>query len=230
MQNRYHSVPRRGDGAGTRAQLLETAGQVFAEKGFDRATGKEITERAGTNSAAINYYFGGFEGLYADVLAEAHRSVASVDDIAAIASAAIAPEAKLRRLIEIGVASLRSGDRGWALKVLSREFLAPTPARAAVEDREVMPKRRLVARVIAEVLGRPEDDPVVDRCCFSVMAPITMLFVCEPASAARAFPSCYGEGVSPEALVDHLHAFALGGLRAASGTDPASGVPSCSSV
>jgi TetR/AcrR family transcriptional regulator, regulator of cefoperazone and chloramphenicol sensitivity len=99
--------------------------------------------------------------------------------------------------------------------VLSREFLAPTPARGPVEDREIVPKRRLVARVIAELLGRPEDDPVVDRCCFSVMAPITMLFVCEPANAARAFPACCGEDVSPEALVEHLHAFTLGGLRAA---------------
>lgn len=215
MQSQIHSVPRRGDGAGTRAQILETAGQVFAEKGHDRATGKEITERAGANSAAINYYFGGFEGLYAEVLVEAHKSVASVEEIAAVAEADMAPEEKLRQLIALGVAALVSGERSWALKVLSREFLAPTPARSAVEDREVVPKRRLIARVVADVLGLREDDPVVDRCCFSVMAPITVLYVCEPASAARAFPACCGEDVSPAALVDHLFAFALGGLRAA---------------
>src|SRR5260370_36481377 len=57
---------------GTRGKLLEAAGHVFAEKGFDRATGKEICERAGTNTAAINYYFGGMEGLYAAVVWEAH--------------------------------------------------------------------------------------------------------------------------------------------------------------
>ena len=50
---------RRDDGATTRAQLLEAAGEIFAEKGLDRATGKEIADRAGTNSAAVNYYFGG---------------------------------------------------------------------------------------------------------------------------------------------------------------------------
>jgi TetR/AcrR family transcriptional regulator, regulator of cefoperazone and chloramphenicol sensitivity len=219
MQSQVHSVPRRGDGAGTRAQLLETAGHVFAAKGFDRATGKEITERAGTNSAAINYYFGGFEGLYAEVLVEAHKSVASIEEIAAVAEAETAPEAKLRQLIAIGVGALRSGERSWALKVLSREFLAPTPARFTVEDREVVPKRRLVARVVADVLGLPEEDPVVDRCCFSVMAPITVLYVCEPTSAARAFPACCGADVSAEALVDHLFAFTLGGLRAAAAAE-----------
>lgn len=219
MQTEINSVPRRGDGAGTRAQILETAGQLFAEKGHDRVTGREITEQAGTNPAAINYYFGGFEGLYAEVLVEAHKSVASVDVIAAVAEADTAPEAKLRQLIAIGVDALRSGERSWALRVLSREFLAPTPAGLTVEDHEIVPKLHLVNRVVAEVLGRAEHDPVVDRCCFNVMSPITMLYVCEPSSAARAFPSCCGENASKDALVDHLFAFALGGLRAAAATE-----------
>jgi AcrR family transcriptional regulator len=215
MQSQRHSPPRRGDGAVTRAQLLEMAGQVFAEMGFDRATGREITERAGTNSAAINYYFGGFESLYAEVLVQAHKRVASIEDVSAVAEAAtIAPEEKLRQLIAIGVASLRSGVGSWPLRVLSREFLAPTSARARMEENEIVPKRRLVARVVADVLGLAEDDPVVDRGCFSVMAPITMLFVCDPMNAARAFPACCGEGTGEDALVDHLHTFALGGLRA----------------
>src|SRR5437660_1736994 len=37
---------------GTREQLLEIAGQFFAEKGFDRATSKEICRRARANPAA----------------------------------------------------------------------------------------------------------------------------------------------------------------------------------
>ena len=70
---------RRGeDRQNTRAQLLEAAGHLFAQKGFDRATGKEICERAGTNSAAINYYFGGMDGLYAAVLEEANIKLSSV--------------------------------------------------------------------------------------------------------------------------------------------------------
>src|ERR1700679_1016390 len=56
----------------TRERLLEVAGQVFAEKGFDRTTGKEICELAGINTAAVNYYYGGIEGLYAAVVQEAN--------------------------------------------------------------------------------------------------------------------------------------------------------------
>ncbi len=211
MKHNLDSFARRG---GTRVQLLEAAGQVFAEKGFDRATGKEIAERAGTNSAAINYHFGGFDRLYAEVLTEAHKSVASIDEIAAVVRSPIDPEEKLRRLIAIGVATLTEARHNWAIRVLSREFLAPTPARSAVEDRELLPKRRLVAQVVAEALGRTEDDPVVSRCCFSVMAPITLLFVWEAESAAKVFPGCCGGNVPAGALIEHLTEYALGGLRA----------------
>lgn len=214
MEHKPDSFARRS--GGTRSQILEAAGQVFAEKGFDRATGKEIAERAGMNSAAINYHFGGFERLYAEVLTEAHKTVASIEEVASIAQSPIAPAEKLRRLIAFGVATLAEARRSWAIRVLSREFLAPTPVRLAVEDRELLPKRRLVAQVVAEALGRAEDDPLVSRCCFSVMAPITLLFVWEAENAAKAFPGCCGTDVPAAALVEHLTEYALGGIRAVS--------------
>jgi len=61
----------------TRAQLLEVAGQVFSEKGFAGATGKEICERSGANSAAVVYHFGGMDNLYRAVLQEAICTVPS---------------------------------------------------------------------------------------------------------------------------------------------------------
>ena len=50
----------------TRAQLLEAACQVFAEKGYRKATIAEICKRGGANIAAVNYYFGNKETLYAE--------------------------------------------------------------------------------------------------------------------------------------------------------------------
>ncbi len=55
-----------------RQRLLNTAGEVFAEQGFRAATVRQITERAGVNLAAINYYFSDKAELYACVLREAH--------------------------------------------------------------------------------------------------------------------------------------------------------------
>ena len=57
----------------TRDSLLETASQVFAEKGFDASSVREITSRAGTNLGAITYHFGSKAGLFEAVLAR-HQS------------------------------------------------------------------------------------------------------------------------------------------------------------
>jgi AcrR family transcriptional regulator len=58
--------PGRGDRA--RARLLAAAIEVFGEKGPKGATVREIARVAGQNVAAIAYYFGSKEKLYAAVL------------------------------------------------------------------------------------------------------------------------------------------------------------------
>jgi AcrR family transcriptional regulator len=55
---------RRPGGADTRAQLLDAARAVFAERGYDGATVRVIAERAGVDPAMVNHWFGGKEGLF----------------------------------------------------------------------------------------------------------------------------------------------------------------------
>ena len=48
----------------TKARIIEAAGQVFANKGFEAATIREICRLAQVNLAAINYHFGDKQRLY----------------------------------------------------------------------------------------------------------------------------------------------------------------------
>lgn len=201
-------------GKGTRARLLRRAGEIFALRGPDRATGKEITEHAGVAAAAINYHFGGFMPLYASVLREAHRCVASVDQLRSVVMSGRAAESKLRALIALGVEALADPRRSWALQVIAREFIAPSETgRAVLEDGELFPRRQLVEGVIAEILGRPTSDAEVSRISFMVLAPIMLLMVCDRDAARQNFP-----GVSiaddAEGMIEHFHQFALAGLAA----------------
>jgi AcrR family transcriptional regulator len=55
-------MPR--DAARSRDQLLRSAGELFAERGFDRTTTRDIGELAGVDPALIARYFGSKTGLY----------------------------------------------------------------------------------------------------------------------------------------------------------------------
>jgi AcrR family transcriptional regulator len=67
--------PRRSPAAGerqrdperTKARILEAATAEFGAKGFAAARVSDIAGRAGVNKQLISYYFGGKEGLYAEL-------------------------------------------------------------------------------------------------------------------------------------------------------------------
>lgn len=55
--------PRKRDREATASALLDAGKQVFAERGFDAATTREIAARAGVNEQLIQRYFSGKAGL-----------------------------------------------------------------------------------------------------------------------------------------------------------------------
>lgn len=219
---------RRDDGAATRAQILEAAGEVFSEMGFDRATGKEIAKRAGANSAAINYYFGGIEGLYAEVLVEAHRRLLTYDRLLALADASGEPADRLRTIMDtIARAIIGPASPIWSLRVLSREILSPSPAFPVLLERELLPKKRIATGLVGAMLQLPHDDPAVSRCWLSIFAPFAMLLVANRRVLAEIWPGLDSDPDAAEAIIDHFQRFAFGGLaavaaelRAKDGTSP----------
>ena len=62
----FPTSPNKGEQA--RRKLLLAALKKFGEKGYENASVREIADEAGQNVAAISYYFGNKEKLYAGVL------------------------------------------------------------------------------------------------------------------------------------------------------------------
>jgi AcrR family transcriptional regulator len=58
--------PRRRDAAATRQSLLDAATALFAERGYDRTTVRDIATRAGVNQSLLFRYFGSKEALFAE--------------------------------------------------------------------------------------------------------------------------------------------------------------------
>ena len=56
--------------AETRRRLLEAAEHLFVERGFEGLSMRQITARAGTNLAAVNYHFGSKETMLRELLSQ----------------------------------------------------------------------------------------------------------------------------------------------------------------
>src|SRR5580700_8288224 len=123
----------------TRTKLLDAAGQVFAESGFQAATVREICARAGVNVALVNYHFGDKLELYTEVLRQSIGASGNGIIRQAIDSTA-PPEVAIRELIHAMLQRVCRADRpGWQFRLMVHEFAQPTPAMSSVIDETMKP-------------------------------------------------------------------------------------------
>lgn len=143
----------------TRTRLLEAAGQVFAEKGYQAATVREICRRAGTNLASVNYYFRDKQGLYQEVVAYAHRGLANQP--IPQWPAGTPPAQKLQEFIEQTLRILHHGqeESGWGRRLMMREMAEPTPGCLGVVQAFVRPKAERLGQILADLLPPETPEP-----------------------------------------------------------------------
>ena len=133
----------------TESRLIEAAGQVFAEVGFQAATVREICARAGVNIASVNYYFGDKMGLYISVLRESmtHEPGAAVQ-LGVNAGKKDAREGLrllLRAMFSVVLADER---RGWYMRIMAHELANPTPALDRVASEVIGPNYKRLRGLI----------------------------------------------------------------------------------
>lgn len=119
----------------TRGRVLAAAGPIFAEKGFDAATVREICDAASVNVASINYHFGDKKSLYLETVQLAHQlRVKQVPHPIVAADAPI--ELKLRKFVTTLLSRMIGVNaQPWQSRLMMREVIHPTEAcRPMVED------------------------------------------------------------------------------------------------
>ncbi len=156
---------------GTEQRLLEAAGEIFAEFGYQSATTRQICEKAGANVAAINYYFGDKEGLYLAVLRsvpKAHEEKYPSDR--GLSLGAI-PEQKLRAYVRSLLQRVfDEGRPGWHTKLIAREMIEPTRAFDILVEEAARPVHQELAAIIREHLDSTTTEEVVRLCTLSIIS------------------------------------------------------------
>ncbi len=213
MNDKAYSCQQRAprkDGDATRAHILQTAGQLFAERGYTDTTSKMICAEAQINIAAVNYHFGSHGDLYMAVLREVHAHLLNLDYLTAIANSPVSPRDKLGCLIE-GLVTDLIDHHSWHTRLWARELLSPSPYAVAIVQDEALPKFGIIKRIISDMTGLPVDSPPLLRCLLCVMSPCMMLLIVNrdletPLSDLYSHPS--------SAVVAQIKTFVFAGLDA----------------
>jgi AcrR family transcriptional regulator len=134
----------------TRERILDTAEVLFAEKGFEAVSVREITAAASCNLAAVNYHFGNKENLYLEVfrsrwVPRAQRVQESFRKSLA-GKKSMSPPAVVQALAEAFVEGpLSDEERLRHSQLMSREMTQPTEAFEHVVEEVIQPFFREVA-------------------------------------------------------------------------------------
>lgn len=201
----------RSDGEATRLHILDTAGRMVAEHGYADATSKEICKRAGTNLASVNYHFGSRDGLYEEVLIEAHRQIVSLDELTQMTRALGDPRLRLRSLLAHLLELSSRPAAPWGFRVIMREAMAPSQLLPALVEKAVRPKAKVLLALIAEILVLPQDHPAVQRSLLFSVFPCMGLLIAPKEITGKILPALAKDA---DGLLDELMRFVLAGLEA----------------
>jgi AcrR family transcriptional regulator len=113
-------VPATAKGEATRAFLLRTAAQVFAERGYVAATQNELIAASGLTKGAFYFYFRSKADLALAVLQE--QKGRWLTEVGERVLAQPNPAAQLRELVPAMLALISTDPSAWSITRLSREL------------------------------------------------------------------------------------------------------------
>jgi AcrR family transcriptional regulator len=199
----------------TPARLLEAAGEIFAQRGYQRATVRAICERAGANMAAVHYHFGDKHRLYRAVLKDAHLRALERFPPLDPALASAPADRRLAYFVSQFLRRLLDQSRpDWPGQLVARELVDPTPALDALVGDVIRPQAQLLAGIVRELLGPLSDERQLRFAMFSVISQCVFHHHAR-AVIGRLFPEQGYEPADLEALADHIAQLCLDGFAAA---------------
>ncbi|HUN28102.1 MAG TPA: CerR family C-terminal domain-containing protein [Steroidobacteraceae bacterium] len=171
-------------GARTRRRIMEAAIVMFASLGYERTSTRAIARRAGVSLPALQYYFGGKEGLQRAcgeyIAMDVHTRLAPA--AARVRAALAAPRlsrseliALLRAVLDPFVEAMATErPESWVL-FLTRAQAERSAAFDALFERVAGGMIGLAAEIVARILDRPRDDPQVLIRALSVVGQMALV-------------------------------------------------------
>ena len=193
-------------------RILSAAGEVFAERGYEAATVRDICLAAGVNVAAVNYYFGDKQKLYNDTVRQAHQRLVAQVPLSPW-PAGTSARAKLRDFIgNVLERMLGFGRPRWQTRLMLREVLQPTDACRDLVEGYILPQFQLLLSILGELADGQLEEPQLRQLAMSI---IGQMFIYRAAGDVVGMLVPADEMASlhtPVPLADHITHTALAAL------------------
>ena len=161
----------------TRDAILSTATRLFAARGLDGVSIRDICADAGVNVAAINYHFQGKDRLYQEVFERAYRS-ADLAQMPELADHGGDPTAALTAWITWYVGRTISTGDDTASQLLLREAANPTEALEGVVHATLHPVYQTLEDIVRPLLPESHDAKTRKIHCLSIIGQCLVHRVC----------------------------------------------------
>ncbi len=200
------------DEASTKNRILLAAGPIFAEKGFEATTVREICEQASVNVASVNYYFGDKNLLYLETVKEARRRRAEqfpfeLDDNFD------APEHQLRRFVWTILNRLVAMQTApWEVQLLMREVMKPTEACRTLIEEYFRPFFNLLLQIVTQIADDDVPEHRIRQIGYSIIGQILFYRYSAEMVQLTIDADEFKRNYDIENLADHITEFSLAGI------------------
>jgi AcrR family transcriptional regulator len=195
----------------TRARVIEAAGSVFANKGFEAATVREICRLGKANLAAVNYYFGDKKRLYLAAVEFAYRHRAEQVPFPDWAEGT-EPRKKLADFIlTMLTRMIGRGPSQWERDLMLREVARPTDACQEMVRDFIRPQFAMLVGILGELMPTASAERI-RLVAFSVVGQCLHYRVTDPVIQMLVSAKEYA-GYEPQHLAEHITELTLGGIE-----------------
>lgn len=198
----------------TRQRLIDSAGTIFYEKGYDATSIRDICRAAAANIAAVNYHFGDKRSLYLAAVRHA-QSCSDTENPESQWPAEMPPAQRLREFIRTMLErKLDSSRPVWHMGIMLREMAHPTEACAAVVEDYIRPMANGLRSILLELLGQDFPEEQGNLIGFSIVGQVLFYYVHQPIIRLLIGDAAFDK-LTVSTLADHITDFSLAAITRA---------------
>lgn len=198
----------------TRQRLVQAAIEVFAEKGFEAATVRDICARANANVAAVNYHFGDKKTLYGIIFDEVFRTLQEqrTPFLPSTAPAERRLETYIHSFFEELFYCDEGGAEGAQLSAMYlMEIAHPTDVLDSLVSQYIARDAAELHSIVAALLGPDAPPLTVINCAASIAGQVLHYYHSQPL-IERLHPGLPPASARRQELTEHVLRFSLGGI------------------